>query len=115
MTLGMAETLRLDLLGNGFLHNAAVESFAIHSRNPIDFLHLEKPKPSDVIASDYFSDTRLWSDMRPALSDNLQKAKGKANKQIAHLTYDRLTIPEDEAMWQFVLIADESSRFFFNS
>jgi hypothetical protein len=56
MLLGSAQGLDSETKAEGTLHNALVESFAIHLRNMLDSLWPDKPKrKSDwVIAADFF-------------------------------------------------------------
>jgi hypothetical protein len=86
------------------VENALLESFGIHCRNLIDFLWLEEPmKKTDAIAADYFDGD--WDP--PEQSERLSKVKGRVGKEIAHLSYNRLTIPEDEKGWLVIGIGPE--------
>jgi hypothetical protein len=71
------------------LANTLIEGFTIHLRNVIDFLYLKEPKPSDVVADDFF-ESDVWLQIRPTISPKLASARGRANKEIAHLTTERL-------------------------
>lgn len=74
------------------VENALLESFGVHSRNLIDFLWLDEPmKHTDAIASDYVDDWKA-----PAMSERLSKVKGRVGKEMVHLSYNRLDVPEDE-------------------
>ena len=79
---GAAEDLRR-------LNNILIEGFVIHLRNVIDFLYT-KPQPTDVCAEDFFP-AGDWDKIRPPLSSTLEAARIRANKEIAHLTIDRMT------------------------
>jgi hypothetical protein len=61
------------LIPQGPLHDAVLESFLIHGRNLLHFMYPEHPKPSDVLATDYFESPREWlhlsSDLPPSLLD----------------------------------------------
>lgn len=46
------------------LSNVLIESFVVHLRNVIDFLYLDRPKATDVIAADFF-DPGAWRDSGP--------------------------------------------------
>jgi len=65
--LGSAQGLDPETTAEGTLHNALVESFAIHLRNMLDFLWPDKPKrKSDwVIAADFFPSPSDWSRPTP--------------------------------------------------
>lgn len=88
--------------------NALIESFTIHTRALIDFLYTESPRKSDVVVTDFFTPDEWqamltapepeppWSTAVPrnvrsqAHSPVLRDARARTNKEIAHLTYDRL-------------------------
>jgi len=89
------------------LTNILVESSVIHLRNLIDFFYLEKPQPSDIVAADFFSPPADWRSIRPEISSSLDKARVRANKEIAHLTTDRLTGSPPEKRWDVSGIASE--------
>jgi len=87
-------------------HNALVESFAIHARNLIDFLWLDSSNEDDVVGEDFFDDPTKWFNVRPAMPELLRKAKRRAHKQVAHLTYTRILIPDEDKHWSYVEIAN---------
>ena len=87
------------------LNNILIEGFVIHFRNVIDFLYV-KPKSTDVVAEDFFSQND-WQKIRPALSGTLEDARTRANKEVAHLTVDRMTGAPPAKTWKFTQIANE--------
>lgn len=90
--VGVAETTRIS--------NALIESFVIHLRNVIDFLYIDKPQPSDIVAADYCSPS-TWALAGTAISHKLDDARTRSNKEIAHLTTARKAgVPPDKA-WDF--------------
>jgi hypothetical protein len=62
------------------LKNAVIEVFAIHLRNLIDFLYLERPQPTDVVAAD-FCVTGVWEAAKPPITNSLEAARVRANKE----------------------------------
>lgn len=85
------------------VENALLESLGVHSRNLIDFLWLDEPmKDTDAIASDYVDDWKA-----PAMSERLSKVKARVGKEMVHLSYNRLDVPEDEKGWQVLGIGPE--------
>jgi hypothetical protein len=87
------------------VENGLLESFAIHSRNLLDFVWLDEPmKPTDAVAADYFPEGE-WNP--PEQSERLSKLKDRVGKEIVHLSYNRLTIPDDERGWQVLGIGPE--------
>ena len=101
-----------EITGQGTLHNALVESFAIHLRNMLDFLWHNKPKrKSDwVIAADFFPSPSDWEKLRPEISQPLLDSRVRAAKEIAHLTYARLAVEPAEKDWDVRQIANEVTR-----
>ncbi len=96
----------------GPITNALIESFVIHLRNVIDFLYNDRPKSDDVIAADYFHGSDKCIEIRPVLSESLKKAKRRAHKEVAHLTYERLKVTPETKPWQFITISDEIRTVF---
>lgn len=97
------------------LHNALIESFAIHLRNLIDFLWPEGPDNDWVVAADYFSDLEEWQSSFGKIPPKLKAARIRAAKEIAHLTYARIAVEEDKKGWDFIGlldgVADGMARF----
>ncbi len=87
--------------------NALIESFTIHARSLIAFLYAEKPERDDVVAVDFFNDPSAWLSRRPALTDLLRRVHPRVGKEVAHLTYARIGITEEQRQWPFVRIAIE--------
>lgn len=86
------------------LNSAMIESFGIHLRNLIDFLYMDKPQPTDVVAADF---CETWPTLRPSISTTLKKARLRSNKELAHLTTARLTGTPSEKAWDFPSFASE--------
>lgn len=72
----------------GRLNNLIVEGFGIHLRNLLDFLYIDRPQPSDIVASDYCP-ANAWAAARAPISGSLSAARTRANKELAHLTTER--------------------------
>jgi len=82
-------------------YNALVESFVQHMRNLIEFFcPSDKVHPDTIIASDFFSNPSQWEKKWP---DSLRKANSRANKLLAHLTYDRI---KDDKGWEYGTIRE---------
>ena len=112
MLLGSAQGLDPETTAEGNLHNALVESFAIHLRNMLDFLWPDKLKrKSDwVIAADFFPSPSDWEKLRPEISQQLLDSRVRAAKEIAHLTYTRPTVDPEQKDWDVRQIANEVTR-----
>jgi hypothetical protein len=87
------------------LNNILIEGFAIHLRNMIDFLYVD-PYPTDVVAADFFHSGDR-NKIRPAITNSLEAAKVRANKEIAHLTTERIAGAPPAKRWDFPGLADE--------
>lgn len=88
------------------LKNALIEVFAIHLRNIIDFMYLERPQPTDVVAAD-FCTAGAWQAVKPPITNNLEAARVRANKEIAHLTSQRIAGTPPEKAWDPCRLAAE--------
>jgi len=88
-------------------HNSLVQSFAIHLRNLISFLYPERVLHDDVIASHFVSDRNRWSADLAPLSDSLRRARERANKEVAHLTTQRIAGTPPEKAWEPVPLITE--------
>lgn len=81
------------------LHNAILESFAIHLRNVVDFLYPgTSVKVTDVLADDFFPQGKRPVAF-PSLPAKLQAARERAHKQVSHLTTGRLTAADPGKVW----------------
>jgi hypothetical protein len=112
MLLGSAQGLDSGTTAEGTLHNALVESFAIHLRNMLDFLWPDKlTRKSDlVIAADFFPSPSDWEKLRPEISQQLLDSRVRAAKEIARLTYTRPTVDPEQKDWDVRQIANEVTR-----
>lgn len=86
--------------------NALIEAFAVHLRNIIDFLYMDQPQPTDVVAADFLS-AGSWKSVRPTISKVLEDARIRANKELAHLTTKRLAGISPGKQWSFSILAGE--------
>src|SRR5204862_6642797 len=85
------------------VQNALLESFGVHNRNLIDFLWLDRPmKDTDAIARDWIEG---WEP--PEMSERLANVKDRVGKEMVHLSYNRLDVPEDEKGWTVLGIGPE--------
>jgi hypothetical protein len=85
------------------VQNALLESFGVHNRSLIDFLWLDRPMwDTDAIASDWIEG---WQ--APEMSERLERVKDRVGKEMVHLSYNRLDVPEDEKGWIVLGIGPE--------
>ena len=108
MVMALAQAMASGISEKGWLTNALLESFVIHVRALVDFFYPPaNAKPDDVFAIDFFDDPAEWEGIRPPLSENLQRGRARAHKEIAHLTYARLDVTPEAKSWPFIDIANE--------
>jgi hypothetical protein len=105
MLLAVANGLASGIVTGSNAHNALAESFAAHLRNLIDFFWPQKPKNDHVIARDFFPSLEYWEKQGPAIPKELREARLQTAKEIAHLTYERLT--RAQKGWAFRPLTDE--------
>lgn len=96
----------------GPLQYAVLEAFTLHARALLDFFYLPEPprhpRADDVIAEDYLRDVlERWHATRPKRSDLLNKVNDRVGKEIAHLTYGRLSVLPIDKGWPAIKIRDE--------
>jgi len=107
MLVSMAKGIASGVATGSGLGNAMVESFALHTRNLIDFLWPDGRKSDYVLAEEFLLDPEKWKKNRPKLSPLLKKSRIRAHKEIAHLSYDRLLVDENSKDWQVAKITEE--------
>jgi hypothetical protein len=88
------------------LRFALIEAFVIHLRNLIEFLFINYPKDKHIVAAQ-FCPEGAWINARPALSEALKTAWGRADKEMAHLTTERIPGRPKEKEWEFTGLAEE--------
>jgi hypothetical protein len=87
---------------------ALVESFALHARSFVDFFFRDQGRRDDALAAHFFSDNH-WTAIRPAPGPWIAEVKhpdlDRVGKEIAHLTYHRITLGERVKGWPIAQIA----------
>lgn len=87
--------------------NALLESFTIHLRALIDFFWGQYPaRKDDALAEDFFEHPSHWKEKKPDFPAALELARNRANKEIAHLTYERLNIKPEAKVWPVAEMAN---------
>jgi hypothetical protein len=84
------------------LTNILIESYTIHFRNLVTFLYPTKNvRPSDVYAYHFYTPKTDWQKIAPVISPTLEKARGRAHREIGHLTTKRHFGTPQEKHWNF--------------
>lgn len=97
-------TARL-ILARGLPSNhgyALLESWVLHVRNLIDFFYAPK-RLDDIVMVEFASDEDGIGDF-PDITTELERARERANKEMAHLTYSRVGKSEADRQWAVGLI-----------
>ena len=91
------------------INNGLLNSFALHARNLINFLYSRSKGTdyrTDVILEDYV-DADIVAGSLPAITPLLEEALTKANKQVAHLSLDRIQYEQAGKEWMFIEITKQ--------
>jgi hypothetical protein len=108
MLQGTMALLATGATGQSILSNALIESFTIHARVLLHFLYpAGSRQSSDVLAEDFFDDVEHWLAIRPDEPEVFGTARGRVNKEIALLTYDRQLVTPELKGWNFVSLGKE--------
>jgi hypothetical protein len=108
----LADVVMSGVLGQGPLHDAALESFTLHARLLVHFLYSKDPQPDDVIAEDYFGELSQWLEKRPGKTGTLEMIHKRVAKEVAHLTYARLEVAPGDKPWPVDQIAVDINMAF---
>jgi len=88
---------------HGLTYNAEVEALPLHVRQLTDFFwgtRRRTPRHErDAFAADYFAPGE-WAKLRPERPALLHEVRTKAGWGIAHLTYGRAHVTQEEKTWQ---------------
>jgi hypothetical protein len=99
--------MRSGLFPPGQLLNALLESFVIHARALLHFLDPVSPAKGDVLAVDFILDPETWEAAKGELPKELIQVRQRANKHVAHMTYDRLSVADEARSWDTGAISKE--------
>jgi hypothetical protein len=96
------------------LNNSVLESFSIHARNLIDFLYSgsrNKDRATDIVVEDYVDQGALSAHL-PPITRLLEESITKANKQVAHLTKERIDYEKAGKAWSVTQVAQQTVAAF---
>ena len=100
------------------LNNLILESVVLHARVLIQFFtnatRGRGGRDKDPRARDFLKEGAVWT--LPVIDEthypNLKKVIDKADKEIAHLSYERVPVREKKTNWDLVGILEEISTIF---
>ena len=88
--------------------NMVVETFLFHARNLIEFFYNDSKKyPSDARAYDFFEHKEVWEQTRPPKSNEMDKVITRSGREMAHLTYLRISGTPPEKSWDCGQLTNE--------
>lgn len=94
-----------------FETNVLLESFAIHARALVHFFYPDRIFSTDALADHFITDIPKWrAAIGSAVGAALTDVRTRVNKEIVHLTYDRLGITPVAKGWNVAAIRDELVR-----
>ncbi len=73
------------------------------------FLWREHGRPDDGFAADYFPAGR-WADLRPEKEETVRGVDDRVGAEIAHISYKRIRVVDDERWWRYGQIAASIGR-----
>lgn len=112
MLKGTCLALESGFFPPGLLQNALIESFAMHARNLVYFLDAERPYKSDILADDFLLEPSTWHSIKGSIPPSIQPVLDRTNKEVAHLTYDRLGVRDEAKSWDCSAILDAITERF---
>ena len=107
MLTSSARGLASGITGKGVIHNALLEAFTIHARVLLKFLYDENPRADDVVADDFFPTSQEWKEVRPKMTEILEKVHRRVGKEVAHLTYARQDVTPETKGWHYLQILND--------
>lgn len=82
-----------------------LESWALHLRNVLSFIHDDRPGKGSAVAADFMDGD--WARLRGDLPSVLRLARAKASKEIAHLLYGRAKLSDEQRTWHLAPVLVE--------
>jgi hypothetical protein len=100
-TLSVVEYNKKQSIDQNF-SNMAQETFLLHARNLREFFYRDdKQRLDDARAFEFFIDKDSWRKLRPNETDSIKEVKNRADKELAHLTYKRISGTPPEKLWDY--------------
>jgi len=106
MFLTLTRAMATGVFGTSAINNALLEAFTVHARVLLDFLFSEARYEDDVVAGNFLAG-QDWPTIRGTVSPILDAVRKRVGKEVAHLTYARVTVTPDAKQWRFLDIAKD--------
>jgi hypothetical protein len=89
------------------LRSLLIEGFTLHARILFLFFYGdEKARPDDVLAEDFLDSPETWRRARPRFPKPLGVLAVRVAKEVAHLTYARGHVRQEEKGWDIRQIVE---------
>jgi len=92
------------------LYNALLESAITHASILIEFFYDSSSFPDTARASDYLKYPRAWKRLLPSYEQYFEVIHSRRNKELAHLSYDRLKVAPENKRWSLSRITNHLKR-----
>ncbi len=86
---------------DGVIYNALLESFVLHTSVILDFFYKLPMNPQEAKATHYIRDLEDWRQALPPYDKYFIRFNKKRNREVMHLSYDRLKVEWVEKVWDF--------------
>lgn len=98
MLYGVTDTL-VKGVQDEYIYNALLESLVIHASIIIDFFYRPQVYAGDSRAFHYIIDRKKWRESLPSYDLYFKTFHRKRNKEVVHLSYNRLDVTLDQKKW----------------
>ena len=92
---------------NGIVYNALLESFVLHTSVILDFFYKMPLNPLEAKAAHYIKDMNAWRDVLPSYNKYFIRFNKKRNREVMHLSYERLKVEYVEKVWDFTRLNEQ--------
>ena len=106
MLYGVSRLIKEDKEG-GIVYNALLESFVLHTSVILNFFYKMPLNPQEAKAVHYIKDLNAWRDILPPYNKYFIRFNKKRNREVAHLSYERLKVEYVEKVWDFTRLNEQ--------
>jgi hypothetical protein len=89
---------------------ALIEAFTIHARSLIAFLWDNTFRYGDGGLAAHYFEPGEWEGLRPPMERTLDGVRARVASEIAHISYARTRVTDDQKGWRYVEIAASIGR-----
>ena len=85
-----------------FHMNLIIDDFMLHARNLYEFFFHDKDQEDHARAQHFMKEGIQWKDIKPEKTSWIKKLEVRANLEVSHLTYRRISGTPPEKAWDFM-------------